>query len=180
MVIKRFLHYCKSVAIRTSGGGSLKRALLGTGFFMFLALVLLDINLGILPLSAEDAQKKQAELEEEFRQVPVPGWATPLNFQYSPRRENPLIGRAFISNANFAEIKKFYDAELVKQQWVAKGEASTKEWGVVDYGGHLRLYCRWPYEAEIFFPGDTARYGWTYTLTFSWPSRRECWASKAR
>ena len=82
-----------------------------------------------------------------------------------------VVGADYTSTATYADIRAYYDQQLISRGWRIAGEEPYSVWGK-DLGGRLRNYCKGPLGAEIEYAGSQS--GRTYSFTMSWALSHKC------
>ena len=94
---------------------------------------------------------------------------------YDPGRA--LVNAKYSTDSRSEDVFKYYDEQLRQHGWQFYQTKGMKDWGR-DLGGKLVDYCKGDYEAELFYAGQKANYGWTYSLDMSWGLHDYCKAGK--
>ena len=78
-----------------------------------------------------------------------------------------LVDREYKSGLSYSELRAYYDAQLLGHGWTFERETPLRDWGR-DFGGRVAHYKKGDDIASLQYSGDTAGYGWTYAISFSW------------
>lgn len=106
-------------------------------------------------------------LKKEYSCIQQLPYSTLINLESSHKSDRALVDAQFKTDKNFDEIKKFYDGQLSKLDWVNENEQSIKDWNR-DLGGYIIHYTKGEYSLDIQYAGNMANYGWTYSIAISW------------
>ena len=81
------------------------------------------------------------------------------------------VGATYVSEAQFSDIREFYDRELQSRGWHFAQDRSLTQWGK-DLGRRELIYCKGELAASIEYAGQKPQRGWTYALRLSWGLHR--------
>ena len=118
------------------------------------------------------------QLIREFQSIPsLPGAViVERSDRFNPWwPHKAVVGANYTATAQYADIRVYYDQELISRGWRLAGEEPYTVWGK-DSGGRLRDYCKGPLEAELEYAGSQP--GRTYSLAMSWGLSHKCNSGK--
>jgi hypothetical protein len=113
------------------------------------------------------ASEAQTELETEFRSIKTLPGSTALFYHATNSPGQALVSDTYRTNLTFADVRRFYDAELTRHGWSFYLEEPMTEWGK-DLGGKSARYCKGSYRADLQWAGERANHRWDYAFSMSY------------
>ena len=113
------------------------------------------------------AKAKVPELQAEAEAIPFPPEDVLVNQLAPHKSHHALVDRTYTSRLTYSQLRAHYDAELSRRGWQFTREKPVRDWGR-DLGGKDACYRKGEDVASLFFAGERASYGWTYSISFSW------------
>lgn len=118
-------------------------------------------------VSKPKSQKIQWQLENEFQSImQLPGLVS-TDYSAGHGTSKAWVRVLFQTDYPYTVVREHYEAELLKNGWIAYQEDEMREWGV-DLGGKIARYCKDEYRSDLQYSGDKANHDWEYSFSMSW------------
>jgi len=154
-----------------------RRSIIVGAITIVLTLFLLGSVFGLMRYlnhQAERSSEMHQRLDRELSEIQnAPGTAQVQHVD-AFRGSHGNVANYYKSSLSYDAIRAYYDEELKKRGWKFKQENKLETWGK-DLGESLRIYCKNPLAADIYFTGKNQMVkGYTYSLSVSWRVVDEC------
>lgn len=139
-----------------------------------LLLAILSISLGFLLFLAYqimvlEPKGKPTEflLQNEYNSINQLPVAKEVDHSSIVRLGLVLVQGTFITDANYKEIRNYYQQELPKHGWQFQGEQDMKVWGK-DYGGKELRFNKGKFTLNLDYMGNDPESNFNYSIALSW------------
>ena len=119
-----------------------------------------------------DTTLHRAVLQRQFKSLKAPAEARLIYRDERPKLGRVFLGAYYTSGMSFDQVRNFYLPQLQRNGWELMRTA-----GVTEEPRRLTL-CKGDYQANLEDAGERQNIGWTYALSMSWGSERQCAAAR--
>lgn len=121
-------------------------------------------------LRPSDAAVHRAVLQRQFKVLKPPAEAKLLYIDGKPKMGRVFIGAYYTSSMSFEQLRNHYLPQLQRNGWTllenSAADQDTRETPVT--------LCKGEYQANLEDAGERLNIGWTYALSMSWGSQKQC------
>ena len=113
------------------------------------------------------AKQAMEQLKIEFNNITLLPHSKQLHYSASHETSQTIIGADYEADDSAADIFKYYNQQLQQNGWRLNKTPKVTYWWR-DLGGKSIYYRKGKYLAEFQYANQRTRYGWKYSLSFSW------------
>lgn len=141
--------------------------LLSISFIIVTFLILSSI---VRYCSPSPGNQKMSELQQLALDTPIYSGFKEIESNSIVKSDRADLNKAFISNADYNDVRKFYTTELTQRGWKFLGERSLTTWGV-DYGAKQLSFEKGEFRIAIQYEGKRGNdIGKNYGIDYVWIS----------